>query len=104
MPAMTLEYYDLGEVFSKDWALSLPPHWPYVCAIDLLPGANPASGQLYNLSHPDSEAMEESFIDTLATGLICPSSSLVDASFFFGAKKDKSHSCIDYQCLNSITI
>ncbi|TWW80241.1 Retrovirus-related Pol polyprotein from transposon 17.6 [Takifugu flavidus] len=33
------EYHDLGEVFCKQRALSLPPHRPYDCAIYLLPGA-----------------------------------------------------------------
>ncbi|XP_039505773.1 uncharacterized protein LOC120461633, partial [Pimephales promelas] len=32
------EYLDLKEVFSKSRAASLPPHRPYDCAIDLLPG------------------------------------------------------------------
>ena len=32
-------YHDLAPVFSKESALSLPPHRPYDCAIDLLPGA-----------------------------------------------------------------
>ncbi|CAM4730306.1 unnamed protein product [Leuciscus chuanchicus] len=32
------EYRDLKEVFSKSRAASLPPHRPYDCAIDLLPG------------------------------------------------------------------
>uniref|UniRef100_A0A674P5X9 Gypsy retrotransposon integrase-like protein 1 n=1 Tax=Takifugu rubripes TaxID=31033 RepID=A0A674P5X9_TAKRU len=32
-------YHDLAPVFSKDNALSLPPHRPYDCPIDLLPGA-----------------------------------------------------------------
>lgn len=31
------EYHCLGEVFSKQRALSLPPHRPYDCAIDLFP-------------------------------------------------------------------
>lgn len=31
--------YHLQEVFSKHVALSLPPHIPYDCAIDFLPGA-----------------------------------------------------------------
>lgn len=34
------EYHDLGAVFSKDKALALPPHRPYDCSIDLLPGAS----------------------------------------------------------------
>lgn len=33
------EYHNLQEVFSKHIALSLPPHIPYDCAIDFLPGA-----------------------------------------------------------------
>ncbi|XP_060924550.1 uncharacterized protein LOC132998821 [Limanda limanda] len=32
-------YLDLKEVFNKTRATSLPPHRPYDCAIDLLPGA-----------------------------------------------------------------
>lgn len=32
------EYHDLKEVFRKVKATSLPPHRPYDCAIDLLPG------------------------------------------------------------------
>lgn len=32
-------YHDLGELFSKSFALSRCPHRPYDCAIDLLPGA-----------------------------------------------------------------
>ena len=34
-----LDYHDLGPVFSKQHALSLPPHRPYDCVIDLLPGS-----------------------------------------------------------------
>ncbi|XDV25611.1 hypothetical protein PO909_029502 [Leuciscus waleckii] len=33
-----VEYLDLKEVFSKSCAASLPPHRPYDCAIDILPG------------------------------------------------------------------
>ncbi len=34
------EYRDLKGVFSKSRAASLPPHRPYDCAIDLLPGTS----------------------------------------------------------------
>ena len=50
-------YHDLAPVFSKDSALSLPPHRPYDCPIDLLPGATLPVGRLYNLSVPEKEAM-----------------------------------------------
>ncbi|MGL5565622.1 MAG: retropepsin-like aspartic protease, partial [Plesiomonas sp.] len=35
------EYLDLKEVFSTSQAASLPPHRPYDCAIELLPGTSP---------------------------------------------------------------
>ena len=44
-------YHDLAQVFSKERALSLPPHCLYDCGIDLLPGAPLPSSHLYNLSH-----------------------------------------------------
>lgn len=39
-------YHGLAEVFSKHGVLSLPPHRPYDCTIDLLPGAAFPSSQL----------------------------------------------------------
>ncbi len=47
------EYLDLKEVFSKSRAASLPPHRPYDCAIDLVPGTSPPKGRLYSLSVPE---------------------------------------------------
>lgn len=89
-------YHDLAEVFSKDGARSLPPHRPYDCAIDLLPGAPLPSGRLYSISQPERESMENYIADSLAAGIIRPSSSPVGAGFFFVAKKDKTlRPCID---------
>ena len=68
------EYHDIGEVFSKCRALSLPPHRPYDCAIELLPGAPLPSSRLCNLSRPEREAME-GYIQE-------PSSSPVGAGIF----------------------
>ena len=99
------EYHDLQQVFSKDKALSLPPHRPYDCTIDLLPGSPLPSKKLYNLSKPEKETMEKYIQDSLATGLIRPSSSPVGAGSFFVEKKDGSlRPCIDYTGLNEITI
>ncbi len=39
-------YHGLDKVFSKERAVSLPPHWPYDCAIEFLPGATLLSCQL----------------------------------------------------------
>ncbi len=99
------EYLDLKEVFSKSRAASLPPHRPYDCAIDLLPGKSPPKGKLYSLSVPEREAMENYISDSLASGFIQPSSSPTGAGFFFVGKKDGSlRPCIDYRELNNITV
>lgn len=98
-------YHDLGEVFRKDLALSLPPHRPYDCSIDLLPGAPLPSSRLYNLSRPERDSMEQYIKQSLQAGLIRPSSSPLGAGFFFVGKKDGSlRPCIDYRSLNDITI
>ena len=98
-------YRDLGEVFSKQRAQTLPPHRPYDCAIDLHHGAPLPSSRLYKLSRPEREAMEKYINDSLSAGFIRPSSSPVGAGFFFVAKKDHTlRPCIDFRGLNDITI
>ena len=99
-------YHNLALMFSKDQALSLPPHHPYGCAIDLLPWAPLPVGRLYNLSIPKKETMCNYISESLASGIIRPSSSSsVAAGFFFVAKKDGSlRPCIDYRQLNNITV
>uniref|UniRef100_A0AAQ4PPB8 ribonuclease H n=1 Tax=Gasterosteus aculeatus aculeatus TaxID=481459 RepID=A0AAQ4PPB8_GASAC len=98
-------YLDLKEVFNKTRAISLPPHRPYDCAIDLLPGTSPPRGRLYSLSSPEVKTMTEYIDSSLAAGLIRPSSSPAGAGFFFVSKKDKTlRPCIDYRGLNEITI
>ncbi|KAL2089934.1 hypothetical protein ACEWY4_014622 [Coilia grayii] len=98
-------YHDLLEVFSKAKATSLPPHRPYDCAIDLIPGAIPPRGRLYSLSGPERRAMEEYIADSLTAGVIRPSSSPAGAGFFFVGKKDGGlRPCIDYRGLNDITV
>ena len=53
------DYIDLKAVFSKSRAVSLPPHRPYDCAIDLLPGTTPPQGRLFSLSHTERRAMDQ---------------------------------------------
>lgn len=90
-------HLDLKEVFNKAKATSLPPHRPYDCAIDLLPGTAPPKGHLYALSPPERLAMKKYIDEALAVGIISPSSSPAGAGFFFMDKKDKSLCpCIDY--------
>ncbi|XP_078807233.1 uncharacterized protein LOC101167294 isoform X2 [Oryzias latipes] len=98
-------YHDLRDVFCKSKASALPPHRPYDCEINLLPGSTLPKGHLYNLSGPEKISMESYIQEALALGHIRPSSSPVGAGFFFVEKKDKSlRPCIDYRELNLITI
>lgn len=68
-------YLDLKEVFNKSRATALPPHRPYDCCIDLLPGTMPPRGRLYSLSAPETATMKEYIESSLAAGIIRPSSS-----------------------------
>lgn len=48
--------------------------------------------------------MERYLQDSLAAGLITPSSSPVGAGFFFVKKKDVHRPCIDFRGLNNTTV
>ena len=52
-------YHELSEVFSKRRATALPPHRPFDCAIDLLPGSFPPRGRIFSLSSTETQAMED---------------------------------------------
>ena len=80
-------YHDLGEVFSKSNATSLPPHRPYDCPIDLIPGAPIPKGRLYTISGPERKAMTECIESSLKAGLIRPFHlQLGQGSFLWGKK------------------
>lgn len=81
-------HHHLQEVFNKSKALSLPPHWPYDCAIDLIPGSPIPKGRLYSISGPERAAIKEYIESLLRAGLIRPSSSAAGAGFFFVGEKD----------------
>uniref|UniRef100_A0A1A8BYA5 Reverse transcriptase domain-containing protein n=1 Tax=Nothobranchius kadleci TaxID=1051664 RepID=A0A1A8BYA5_NOTKA len=98
-------YHDLQQVFSRDRAATLPPHRPFDCGIDLLPGAPLSSSRLYSLSKPERDLMQTYITEALANWTIRPSTSPLGAGFFFVAKKDGSfRPCIDYRGLNQITV
>lgn len=96
---------DLKPVLSKSRAVSLPPHRPYDCAIELLPGTFPPKGSLYSLSPSERDSMKKYISDSLAAEIIRPSSLPAGAGFFFEGKKDGSlRPCIDYRGLNEIMV
>ncbi|KAK3544319.1 hypothetical protein QTP86_009094 [Hemibagrus guttatus] len=98
-------YAPFSDVFCPKRASKLPPHRPWDCAIDLLPGEPVPRGRIYPLSIPEEKAMEEYIKEALEQGYIRPSTSPAASSFFFVAKKDGGlRPCIDYRALNRITV
>ncbi len=92
-------------MFSKQAATQLPPHRPWECAIDLLPGDTLPKGRVYPLSIPERKAMEDYIKEALQQVFICPSTSPAASSFFFVDKKDGGlWPCIDYRTLNDHTV
>ncbi|KAK3570971.1 hypothetical protein QTP86_031258 [Hemibagrus guttatus] len=59
-------YAPFSDVFCPKRASKLPPHRPWDCAIDLLPGEPVPRGRIYPLSIPEEKAMEEYIKEALA--------------------------------------
>ncbi|KAK3510954.1 hypothetical protein QTP70_027807, partial [Hemibagrus guttatus] len=98
-------YSRFQDVFCPRKASKLPPHRPWDCAIDLIPGEPVPKGRIYSLSIPEEKAMEEYIKEALSQGYIRQSTSPAASSFFFVAKKDGGlRPCIDYRALNKITV
>ncbi len=91
------DYQAFQDVFSKQAATRLPPHRPWDCAIELLPGAKLPKGRVYPLSIPERKAMVNYIKEALQQGFIRPSTSPAASNFFFVGKKDGGlRPCIDY--------
>lgn len=98
-------YRVFQDVFNKQLATNLPPHRPWDCVIDLLPGATPPCGKIYPLSIPEQKAMKEYIEEALCQEYIQPSTSPAASSFFFVSKKDGVlRPCFDYRTLNTSTV
>lgn len=98
-------YHDFSDVFSKTQATKLPPHRPWDCAINLLPGAPLPHSRVYPLSIPETQAMERYVDEALTQGFIRPTTSPAASGFFFVEKKDGGlRPCIDYRALNDCTV
>lgn len=81
-------YAHFSDVFCPERASQLPPHRPWDCAIDILPGEPVPRGKMYPLSIPKQNAMEQYIEEALQQGYIHPSTSSAASRFFFYAKKD----------------
>jgi len=102
-PAWILD--DYPDVFSKSNAERLPPHRPFDCRVDLLPGHVPPTSKIYQLTLPEQAAMDEWVSSNLQKGFIQPSTSPYGAPCFFVKKKDGSlRMCVDYRRLNAVTV
>ncbi len=63
------EYRAFQDFFSKVAATKLPPHRPWDCAIDLLPGTKLPKGRIYPLLILERKAMEEYIKEALQQGV-----------------------------------
>ncbi len=105
VPTIPSDYTSFQDVFRKQAATKLPPHRPWDCAIDLLPGAIISKDLVYPLSIPARKVMEDNIKEALQQQLICPSTSSAASSFFCVGKKDRGlRPCIDYWTLNDHTV
>jgi reverse transcriptase-like protein/integrase-like protein/chromodomain-containing protein/aspartyl protease len=106
------QYADFEDVFKEANANKLPPHRPYDCCIDLLPGKQPPCGQIYPLSRDEDKLLQEYIRDNLAKEFIRESTSSAGAPIFFvdkGKKSDPTRKVpekrlvVNYQGLDKIT-
>jgi hypothetical protein len=93
------------DVFTKDRAETLAPHWPIDHAIDLEPGFNIPCGQFYNLLEVELNTLQAYIETNLANGFIWRSSSPAAAWIIFAKKKDGGlRLCVDFWAPNSPTV
>ena len=95
---------DYPDVFPKEF-LGLPPQREIEFAIDIVPGATPASITPYRMAPVELKELKLQLQELLEKGFIRPSLSPWGALVPFVKKKDgKLRLCIDYRQLNKLTV
>ena len=102
IPACIQDYVD---IFAKESFDKLPDPKPWDHAIELTPGAQPASCKVYPLAPKEQAELDAFLKENLATGRIRPSKSPMAAPVFFVKKKNGSLRLVqDYRALNALTV
>jgi hypothetical protein len=97
-------YHEFADVFSRQKANTLPPHWDCDLKINIDEGAKATAGPIYLLSKFELKTLREFIDENLKTGFIRPSNSPFGAPVLFIKKTDGSlRLCVDFRQLNAIT-
>ena len=64
------EYHKFADIFSKNKAETLPPHYPYDLKINLEEDAQPLVSPIYSLSASEQEVLKKFIKENLNTGFI----------------------------------
>jgi hypothetical protein len=83
-------YHEFSDVFSRQKADTLPPHWDCDLRINIDEGANILACPIYPLSESELKTLREFIGENIKTGFICPSNSPFGAPVLFIKKKDGS--------------
>lgn len=98
-------YHKFLKVFSNKKASGIPPHRPYICTTNLLPGTMPTQNCIYPLSLTEQRPMDDYVQEAFQQRYIYPSTSPSSVGFFFVEKKGGGlHLCIDYHGPSQIAV
>jgi hypothetical protein len=94
-------YGEFVEVYRKETAQTLPPHWSTDRAIDLEPGYKLPYGWIYDLSEFKLRTLKAYIQENLAYGFTQRTSSLTAVPILFAKKKEGGlRLCVNYRVLH----